>query len=312
MKKITLLVPLYNEQEVLPLFWQNTQKVIKSIKDFCFEYVFVNDGSTDDTLRLLKELAADNTNVKIITLARNFGKEAALTAGLTQAVKADATIVLDADLQDPPELIIDFVEKFKQGYDTIYACRQDRKKDSFFKRVSAAAFYRVYNALAERPIPPDAGDCRLISRRVAEAVLALPERERFMKGLFSWVGFKTTSVPYVRPERAAGKTKWNYWKLWNFALSGITASGSLPLKLWTYFGLALSVFAFTYALVVAGKKIFLGNPVSGYSSLMVTILFFSGVQLISLGVIGEYLSRIFVEVKARPPYIIDEKINCDD
>lgn len=312
MKKITLLVPLYNEQEVLPLFWQNTQKVIKSITDFCFEYVFVNDGSTDDTLRLLKELAADNTNVKIITLARNFGKEAALTAGLTQAVKADATIVLDADLQDPPELIIDFVEKFKQGYDTIYACRQDRKKDSFFKRVSAAAFYRVYNALAERPIPPDAGDCRLISRRVAEAVLALPERERFMKGLFSWVGFKTTSVPYVRPERAAGKTKWNYWKLWNFALSGITASGSLPLKLWTYFGLALSVFAFTYALVVAGKKIFLGNPVSGYSSLMVTILFFSGVQLISLGVIGEYLSRIFVEVKARPPYIIDEKINCDD
>ncbi|MBR3899241.1 MAG: glycosyltransferase family 2 protein [Elusimicrobiaceae bacterium] len=312
MKKIALLVPLYNEQEVLPLFWQKTQQVIQSVEDFCFEYIFVNDGSTDDTLRLLKDLADGNTPVKIISLARNFGKEAALTAGLAQAAKADATIVLDADLQDPPELIIDFVEKFKQGYDTIYACRKDRQKDSFFKRVSAGAFYRVYNALAERPIPPDAGDCRLISRRVAEAVLSLPERERFMKGLFSWVGFKTTSVAYVRPERAAGKTKWNYWKLWNFALSGITASGSLPLKLWTYFGLALSVFAFIYAMIVAGKKIFLGNPVSGYSSLMVTILFFSGVQLISLGVIGEYLSRIFVEVKARPPYIVDEKINCDD
>ncbi|MBR2865382.1 MAG: glycosyltransferase family 2 protein [Elusimicrobiaceae bacterium] len=312
MKKIALLVPLYNEQEVLPLFWQKTQQVIQSVEDFCFEYIFVNDGSTDDTLRLLKDLADGNTPVKIISLARNFGKEAALTAGLAQAAKADATIVLDADLQDPPELIIDFVEKFKQGYDTIYACRKDRQKDSFFKRVSAGAFYRVYNALAERPIPPDAGDCRLISRRVAEAVLSLPERERFMKGLFSWVGFKTTSVAYVRPERAAGKTKWNYWKLWNFALSGITASGSLPLKLWTYFGLALSVFAFIYAMIVAGKKIFLGNPVSGYSSLMVTILFFSGVQLISLGVIGEYLGRIFVEVKARPPYIVDEKINCDD
>ena len=191
MKKIALLVPLYNEQEVLPLFWQKTQQVIQSVEDFCFEYIFVNDGSTDDTLRLLKDLADGNTPVKIISLARNFGKEAALTAGLAQAAKADATIVLDADLQDPPELIIDFVEKFKQGYDTIYACRKDRQKDSFFKRVSAGAFYRVYNALAERPIPPDAGDCRLISRRVAEAVLSLPERERFMKGLFSWVGFKT-------------------------------------------------------------------------------------------------------------------------
>lgn len=311
MKKISLLVPLYNEQETLPLFWQKTQQVLATLQGSCFEYVFIDDGSQDNTPRLLQELAEKNSFVKVITLSRNFGKEAALTAGLEQAATQDAVIVLDADLQDPPELIAAFVEKFNEGYDTVYAARQDRSRDSFFKRITAKSFYKVYNFLAERPIPENAGDCRLISRRVVQAVLQLPERERFLKGLFSWVGFNTTSVPYSRPERAAGKTKWNYWKLWNFALSGITASGSLPLKLWTYFGFLVSLFAFAYALVVAAKKILWGNPVSGYSSLMVTILFFSGVQLISLGVIGEYLSRIFVETKARPAYIIKEKINCD-
>ncbi|MBR2392167.1 MAG: glycosyltransferase family 2 protein [Elusimicrobiaceae bacterium] len=311
MKKVSLLVPMYNEQEALPLFWEKTQAVLEKEKSVKFEYVFVDDGSRDNTPVLLRELAGKYPFVKVVTLSRNFGKEAALTAGLAQAAKQDAVVVLDADLQDPPELIIPFVEKFNEGYDTVYAARQDRSSDSFLKRTTANFFYKVYNYLAERPIPEDAGDCRLISKRVAEAVLQLPERERFLKGIFSWVGFKTTSVPYVRPERAAGTTKWNYWKLWNFALSGITASGSLPLKLWTYFGFGVSLFAFLYALVIVAKKLFLGNPVSGYSSLMVTILFFSGVQLISLGIIGEYLSRIFVETKARPAYIIKEKINCD-
>ncbi len=311
MKTVSLLVPMYNEQEALPLFWERTQAVLEKEKSVKFEYVFVDDGSRDNTPVLLRELAGKYPFVKVVTLSRNFGKEAALTAGLAQAAKRDAVVVLDADLQDPPELIIPFVEKFNEGYDTVYAARQDRSSDSFLKRTTAKSFYKVYNYLADRPIPEDAGDCRLISKRVAEAVLQLPERERFLKGIFSWVGFKTTSVPYVRPERAAGTTKWNYWKLWNFALSGITASGSLPLKLWTYFGFGVSLFAFLYALVIVAKKLFLGNPVSGYSSLMVTILFFSGVQLISLGIIGEYLSRIFVETKARPAYIIKEKINCD-
>lgn len=311
MKTVSLLVPMYNEQEALPLFWERTQAVLGKEKSVKFEYVFVDDGSRDNTPVLLRELAEKYPFVKVVTLSRNFGKEAALTAGLAQAAKQDAVVVLDADLQDPPELIISFVEKFNEGYDTVYAARQDRSSDSFLKRTTAKFFYKVYNYLADRPIPEDAGDCRLISKRVAEAVLQLPERERFLKGIFSWVGFKTTSVPYVRPERAAGTTKWNYWKLWNFALSGITASGSLPLKLWTYFGFGVSLFAFLYALVIVAKKLFLGNPVSGYSSLMVTILFFSGVQLISLGIIGEYLSRIFVETKARPAYIIKEKINCD-
>ena len=311
MKTVSLLVPMYNEQESLPLFWERTQAVLEKEKSVKFEYVFVDDGSRDNTPVLLRELAEKYPFVKVVTLSRNFGKEAALTAGLAQAAKQDAVVVLDADLQDPPELIIPFVEKFNEGYDTVYAARQDRSSDSFLKRTTAKSFYKVYNYLADRPIPEDAGDCRLISKRVAEAVLQLPERERFLKGIFSWVGFKTTSVPYVRPERAAGTTKWNYWKLWNFALSGITASGSLPLKLWTYFGFGVSLFAFLYALVIVAKKLFLGNPVSGYSSLMVTILFFSGVQLISLGIIGEYLSRIFVETKARPAYIIKEKINCD-
>lgn len=308
--KIALLVPMYNEEDSLPLFWEETQTVLQTLPDAQFEYVFVNDGSTDGTLAQLKELAAKNPNVKVISLARNFGKEAALTAGLLEAAKADAVIVLDADLQDPPSLIPAFVEKFKQGFDVVYGRRESRRKDSFLKRFTARGFYKFHNAIADRPLPEDAGDCRLLSRRAAQAVLQLPERERFMKGLFNWVGFKTAAVPFAREARRAGETKWNYWRLWNFALEGLTASSTLPLRLWTYFGFAVSAFAFLYALWVAVQKIVYGNPVSGYASLMVAILFFSGVQLISLGVIGEYLGRVFMEVKQRPLYVVDEKINC--
>ena len=309
--KIALLIPVYNEADVLPVLWQQLEKALPQEKEITFEYVFVNDGSTDETLSALRALAANHMQVKVVSLSRNFGKEAALTAGLHETCRADATVVLDADLQDPPELIPAFIEKSRQGFDVVYGRRISRKTDSFLKRVTAQGFYACYNRLATRPIPPDAGDFRLMSRRVVQAVLQLPERERFMKGLFNWVGFKTTSVPFERPQRAAGTTKWNYWKLWNFALEGLTASSTLPLRLWTYFGFAVSGFAFLYALWVAAKKIIYGNPVSGYASLMVAILFFSGVQLISLGVIGEYLGRIFKEVKQRPLYLVDEKINCD-
>ena len=308
--KIALIVPAYNEEEALPVFWQAVESVLQKENGFQFEYIFVNDGSTDGTLSYLKDLSRRNKRVKVISLSRNFGKEAALTAGLAEAAQADAAIVMDADLQDPPELIPEFLEKFKEGYEVVYGTRQNRQTDSWLKRTSAKAFYKCYNLLSSRPMPVNAGDCRLISQRVLLALLQLPERERFMKGLFNWVGFKAASVPFVRQARRAGKTKWNYWRLWNFALEGLTASTTLPLRLWTYFGFSVSLFAFLYALWVAAKKILFGNPVSGYSSLMVAILFFSGVQLISLGVIGEYLGRTFIEVKQRPLYIIDEKINC--
>ncbi len=309
--KTALLVPVYNEQEVLPFLWEQLQSVRKSLPQETFEYLFVNDGSTDGTLALLKQWAAENSSIKIISLSRNFGKEAALTAGLYEAAKADAVIILDADLQDPPELIIPFLQKYREGFDVVYGQRSDRRRDSFFKRFTARCFYKLYNALAVRPLPENAGDCRLLSRRAVQAVLSLPERERFMKGLFNWIGFRTAAVPFARQKRKAGKTKWNYWRLWNFALEGLTASSTVPLRLWTYFGFIVSGFAFLYALWIAAQKIFWGNPVSGYASLMVTVLFFSGVQLISLGVIGEYLGRVFIETKQRPLYLIDEKTNCD-
>ena len=305
--QLSVVVPVLNEMDALPAWRRQVLPAVEACSQN-YEIIFVNDGSTDGTLPLLKTWAAEDTRFKIISLSRNFGKEAALSAGL-QAAGGDAVILLDADLQDPPELVGKFWQKFQEGFDNVYGVRQDRSADSFSKRVSAGSFYKIYNRFANTPIPPNAGDARLLSRRAVNAVLALPERERFMKGLFAWVGYKSAAVPFVRARRVAGETKWSYWKLWNFALNGLTASTTLPLKLWTYFGVLISLAAFIFAAWTAYKKIVFGNPVSGYTSLMVAILFFSGVQLITLGVIGEYLSRIFNEVKARPVYLIDEKIN---
>lgn len=305
--QLSVIVPVFNEEAVLPQLRERLEPALLACTQE-YELFFVNDGSTDGTLPLLKTWAAHDNRIKIISLSRNFGKEAAVTAGLVAAT-GEAVLLLDADLQDPPEIIPQFWAKFKEGFDNIYGVRQDRRADSFFKRTTAGTFYTLYNKLADTPIPYNAGDYRLLSRRAVQAVLALPEHERFMKGLFSWVGYKSTAVPFTREKRAAGKTKWNYWQLWNFALNGLTASTTLPLKLWTYFGLFISFAAFVFAVWTAYKKMAFGNPVSGYTSLMVAILFFSGVQLITLGVIGEYLSRIFNEVKKRPAYFIDEKIN---
>ncbi len=304
---LCLIVPVYNEQAVLPLFLQRTDTVLQKM-GIRYEYLFIDDGSTDRSADWLKQQAANRPEIKVVTLSRNFGKEAALTAGLSLAT-ASAVVCIDADLQDPPELIEDLYQKYVEGYDQVYAQRDNRDSDSWLKRTTAHMFYKIYNLFAAYPMPYNAGDFRLLSRRTVQALLQLPERERFMKGLFAWVGFKTAAVPYRREARPAGTTKWNYWKLWNFALNGLTASTTLPLKLCTYFGGVVSLISFLFAAWTAFKKLYWGNPVSGYTSLMVAILFFSGVQLITLGVIGEYLSRIFTEVKCRPSYLIDEKIN---
>ena len=305
--QISIVVPLYNEQEVLPLFLQRTDSVVEKLNVSC-EYIFVDDGSNDNSASWLKEQAKNRPEIKLLSLSRNFGKEAALTAGL-EHTQAQAVVCMDVDLQDPPELIANFYQKFQQGYDNIYGQRINRDQDPWFKRATAQSFYKIYNLFASPKMPYNAGDFRLLSRRAVNAVLQLPERERFMKGLFAWVGFKSIAVPYHRQARAVGKTKWNYWKLWNFALNGLTASTTLPLKLCTYFGAFISLASFVFAAWTAYKKIVFGNPVSGYTSIMVAILFFSGVQLITLGVIGEYLSRIFMEVKHRPAYLVNEKIN---
>ena len=309
--KLTLVIPCYNESEMVPLLWEKLNTVLAPLPDLEPKFLFVNDGSTDDTLLQLKQLSAQDNRVQIISFSRNFGKEAALTAGIFQAaVQSDALVILDADLQDPPELIVPFLEKFRAGFDVVYGTRTNRESDSWLKRTTANGFYKIYNFLSDRKIPFNTGDCRLLSKRAAQALCQLPERERFMKGLFHWIGFKSTSVPYMRPQRAAGTTKWNYWRLWNFALQGLTAGGTRLLKLWTYVGIAVSVFSLLFAMWVALKKVIYGNPVSGYASLMVAILLCSGIQLISLGIIGEYLGRIFMETKQRPLYVIDESINC--
>ena len=258
----------------------------------------------------LKTLAAQHSNVQVVSLSRNFGKEVAVTAGLAELPDTtDGVIIMDVDLQDPVCLITQFIEKFKDGIEMVYGVRNNRQSDGWLKRTTAELFYKTYNWLSSSPMPPNAGDCRLLSRRVVQALRQLPERERFMKGLFNWVGFKSTSVEFTRQKRSAGITKWNYWKLWNFALQGLTAGSTGLLRMWGYLGMFISAIAVCYALWVAFKKICYGNPVSGYPSLMVALLFFSGIQLISLGIIGEYLSRIFMETKQRPLYFIDEKIN---
>ncbi len=306
MTQLSLIVPVYNEEEMLPVFFKRAEEVLGG--RFSYEYIFVNDGSRDNTLNMLRELAQKYPYVKVISLSRNFGKEAAVTAGLAE-VSGEAAVILDVDLQDPVELIPAFWQKYQQGYENVYGLRSDRSEDTFLKRFTAQTFYKVYNKMADFPLPYNAGDFRLLSRRAAQAVAALPERDRFMKGLFSWVGYKSVAVPYRRASRAAGKSKWNYWQLWNFALGGLTSATSLPLKLWTYAGVLVALFAFVFALWIAYQKLVWGNPVSGYASIMVTILFFSGVQLITLGILGEYLSRIFTEVKQRPAYLVEEKIN---
>jgi glycosyltransferase involved in cell wall biosynthesis len=268
-----------------------------------WEMVCINDGSKDDTLEQLLALHQKDPRVVVIDLSRNFGKEAALTAGLDNA-RGDCAIPLDADLQDPPELIPELLAKWREGYDVVNAVRLSRDGESWLKRASAHAFYRVINRMSDVDIPADTGDFRLLSRPVLEAIKTLPERRRFMKGLFAWVGFRTANVYYHREARYAGSTNWNYWRLWNFAVEGITSFSQVPLQLAAYLGFFVSLLAFLYAIWLVISTLVYGNSVKGYPSMMVTLLFLGGVQLMALGVIGEYLGRIYEESKQRPVYLV--------
>ncbi len=309
-KKISLLVPMYNEADVIDQFFQRVQPILEQMA-YEWEVVCVNDGSKDRTLELLGKWHEQDARIKVINLSRNFGKERALTAALDLA-SGDAVIPIDADLQDPPELIPRLVELWEQGFDVVNAARSSRKSDSYVKRTTARLFYRIFNLLSKRDIPSDAGDFRLLSRRVCDVLRTMRETHRFMKGLFSWVGLSTTTIYFERNPRANGVTKWNYWKLWNYALEGIISFSTVPLKMASYLGLFTAILSFIYAGFLVIRTMMFGDPVQGYPSLMTAVLFFGGVQLIFIGVIGEYIARIHDEVKGRPIYVIDSALGFDE
>jgi polyisoprenyl-phosphate glycosyltransferase len=298
----SVVVPAFNEADGIDAFHHRLARVMDGVGTW--EVIYVNDGSQDDTLVALHALRRDDPHIAIVNLSRNFGKEIATTAGLDHA-GGDAVIVIDADLQDPPELIPTLVAAWRQGFDTVYAQRRARLGETWLKRATAAQFYRLMQHAGRVTLPRDTGDFRLMSRRVVDAVRQLREQHRFMKGVFAWVGFPSCAVPYDRAPRHAGTTKWNYWKLWNFALEGITSFTVMPLKVATYLGLFVAFLAVVYAAEVVVKKLLFGNPVPGYPSLMTVVLFLGGVQLVTLGVIGEYLGRIFNETKQRPLYLVE-------
>ncbi|WP_159788677.1 glycosyltransferase family 2 protein [Sodalinema gerasimenkoae] len=299
---LSVVIPIYNEEANLGYLFERVLDSLQGL-NISYEIICINDGSRDRSLEQLIEYHVKNPSIKIVNFSRNFGKDIALTAGLDHACGA-AVIPLDADLQDPPELMGDLLEKWRQGYDVVYATRRDRQGESWLKRASASNFYRLLGRVSQVPIPQDTGDFRLMDRRVVEALKQLPERNRFMKGLFAWVGYRQVAIEYDRNPRHAGQSKWNYWQLWNFALDGITAFSSIPLKVWSYLGLGISLVALVYAVFLVIRTLISGIDVPGYASLMVAVLFMGGVQLISLGVIGEYLGRVYEEVKGRPLYLV--------
>lgn len=299
---ISILVPMYNEEQVIDLFFDRIGNAIRG-SDCHFEFVCVNDGSRDRTQEILLSRAAQDARIVVVNLTRNFGKEAALTAALDFA-SGDAVIPIDADLQDPPELIPQFIAKWREGYDVVYGVRRERWTDTLGKRTTAGAFYGLFNRLSDVKIPADAGDYRLMDRSVVEHLKRLPERNRFMKGLFAWVGGRSVAIEFARQTRAAGSTKWNYWRLWNFAIEGITSFSTAPLKIWSYIGLGVAVSGCLFAAYLVMLVVARGVDVPGYASIMVAVLVLGGLQLLSLGLIGEYIGRVYMETKQRPAYLV--------
>ncbi|MGK3114143.1 glycosyltransferase family 2 protein [Candidatus Pantoea formicae] len=305
--KFSLIVPVLNEEEAIPLFYQAVRE-FASFQTHQVELVFINDGSIDGTEAILNKIEADDELVKHISFTRNFGKEPALFAGL-EAATGDAVIPIDVDLQDPIEVIPEMLEKWQQGADIVLAKRVDRSTDSHLKRKTAEWFYKLHNKISSPKIEENVGDFRLMSREVVENIKLLQERNLFMKGVLSWVGGKTAVVEYTRADRVAGTTKFNGWKLWNLALEGITSFSTFPLRIWTYIGLFVAALSFFYGAWMVVDTLFWGNPVKGYPSIMVSMLFLGGVQLIGIGVLGEYIGRIYIESKGRPRYIKSKKNN---
>jgi glycosyltransferase involved in cell wall biosynthesis len=299
---ISIVCPFYNEEHSIGAFFSRLVPVLDRLEEG-YEVVCVNDGSRDGTLQALLAMRALRPHVRVIDLSRNFGKEAALTAGI-DAARGDAVVPIDADLQDSPELIARLVQEWKRGFEVVLAKRADRRADSFAKRLTAFLFYKLHNSIAEPAIPENVGDFRLMDRKVVDAIKQLPERRRFMKGIFAWVGFRSTTIEYARDPRVAGESRFSAWKLWNLALEGITSFSIAPLRIWTYLGLAVASLAFVYAGFIVVRTVIYGVDVPGYASLLAVTLFLGGIQLIGLGVLGEYLGRVYSEAKQRPSYIV--------
>ena len=307
---LSVIAPVKDEEAAIEPFVTRVRAVLEGLDDEAsnsFEILFIDDGSTDGTLDVIRRANAADPRVRGISLSRNFGKEAALSAGLDYA-RGQAVAPLDADLQDPPEVLADMVAKWREGHEIVYGVRNNRDSDTLPKRLTADLYYRAHNWLSDDKIPEHAGDFRLLDRKVVDVIREMPERTRFMKGLFAWAGFRTASVPYTRQPRQIGESKFNYWKLWTFALDGITSASTVPLRVWSYLGGIVALFAMGFAVLIAIRTLLFGVEVPGYASLMVAVLFMGGLQLLSLGVLGEYVGRILTETKRRPLYVVRDRI----
>ncbi len=304
-KKITILIPAYNEEQVLPMLKDRLYMLGESLPKYSLEFLFINDGSRDGTMQFIRDWAEQDSRVSYVNLARNFGKEAGMIAGFDH-IKSDATVIIDADLQDPPELIPDMIKLWEEGYDDVYARRRSRDGETWLKKKTSELYYKVLQKSTRIPIQRDTGDFRLLSMRCVEALTKLRESERNTKALFSWIGYKKKEILYDRDPRAAGTTKWNYAKLIELALDGITSFTVAPLRIATFFGIIISFAAFVYIAYLLIRPLFGVATIAGYSSTMAVILFLGGVQLLSLGIIGEYVGRIFKETKNRPLYLVEE------
>ena len=308
---LSVVVPVKNEEESILPFVARVGAILDGIAaEEGWEILFVDDGSSDGTLAAIAAANQRDPRVRALSLSRNFGKEAALSAGLDHA-RGRAVVPMDVDLQDPPEVLPEMVAKWRDGYEMVFGVRRCRDSDGWAKRVTAGLYYRAHNAVSHDKIPENAGDFRLMDRKVVEVIRKLPERNRFMKGLFAWAGFRQAAVEYDRAERATGTTKFNGWKLWTLALDGITSSSTAPLRIWSYIGALVALFALGYAGFLAAATLVFGNAVPGYASIMVSVLFLGGVQLISLGVLGEYVGRILTETKQRPLYVVRDTVGID-
>lgn len=310
-KLISIVAPFHNEAGGVDGFHEALSSALQDVPGYQFEIICVDDGSSDGTLAELVRLVERDPRVRVLELSRNFGKEAALTAGI-DASRGDAVISMDADLQDPPELIARLVAAWTGGADVVLARRTDRSSDSFLKRTTAELFYRIHNRLSSVKIPENVGDFRLLDRAAVDALKALPERQRFMKGLFAWIGFRTAMVDYARRGRATGTSKFSGWRLWNFALEGITSFSTVPLRIWTYIGALGALLTFLYALFILARTLILGVDVPGYASLLVAILFLGSLQLLSVGLLGEYIGRVYLETKQRPVYLVRREFGTRD